>query len=134
MKKYFISVCLSCLFFSLGTVAQVHAQKVSTTQFKSIHLFDMPEGVTEADLTAWLKEMNTAIKRLGYKDAYYSFYKVEGSEVDKYHYLFEGVWPSTEVYKKIHEDKMYLEADKKADTVYKKIKAVELYRRLVRVM
>lgn len=133
MKKNFIAGLIFCWLCSFGTVAQVQAQKTSTAQLKSIHLFDMPEGVTEAELAAALKEMNTAIARLGYKDAGYFLYKVEGEGVEKYHYFFEGVWPSAEAYKKIHEDKMYLESDNKASLLIQKIRAAELYRRLIRV-
>lgn len=133
MKKNLTSIILCCLLFSFVTVAQAQVQKASSAQMKSIHLFDMPEGVTEAELAAGLKEMNSAIERLGYKDAGYSLYKVQGETGEKYRYFFEGVWPSAEAYKKIHEDKIYMEADKKADSVYKKIKPVELYRRMVRV-
>lgn len=122
MKKNHTSIIFYCLLFSLVTVAQAQAQKASTTQIKSIHLFDMLEGVTEAELAARLKEMNIAIERFGYKDAGYSLYKVQGETGEKYRYYFEGVWPSAEAYKKTHEDKMYLEADKKADSIYKKSK------------
>lgn len=115
------------------TRAQIAAQKGPTAQLKSIHLFDMPDGVTEAELAASLNELNTAIERLGYKGAGYAFYKVAGESTEKYRYFFEGVWPNAEAYKKIHEDKMYRDADRKANSIIKKINAAELYRRLVRV-
>lgn len=134
MKTNLISAALFCLLFILGTGAQMKAQNTSAAQLKSIHLFDIPDGVTEAELTAALKEMNTAIGRLGYKDAGYTLYKVEGADTEKYRYFFEGVWPSAEAYKKIHEDKMYQESDKKANVLIQKIRAVELYRRLKRVL
>lgn len=133
MKKGFLSAVVLCLLFAFGTMAQVQAQKPSTAQLKSIHLFDMPQGVTEAELSAVLKEMNTNIQRLGYKDAGYFLYKAEGEGSEKYRYFFEGVWPSAEAYKKIHEDKMYMESDKRASVLIKKIREAELYRRLKRV-
>lgn len=133
MKKNILSALLFCFLFCLGTLVHGQAQKPSTAQLKSIHLFDMPQGVTEAEISAVLKEMNTTIKRLGYNDAGYSLYKVEGDGSEKYRYFFEGVWPSAEAYKKIHEDKMYLESDKKASVLIKKIREAELYRRLKRV-
>ena len=133
MKRNFLSAVVFCLLFGFGTLVQVQAQKSSTAQLKSIHLFDMPQGVTEAELSAVLKEMNTTIKNLGYKDAGYFLYKVEGEGSEKYRYFFEGVWPSAEAYKKIHEDKMYMESDKRASVLIKKIMEGELYRRLKRV-
>ena len=133
MKKQFLSAIAFCLLFGFGMLIKVQAQNSSTAQLKSIHLFDMPEGVTEAELAAVLEKMNTSIKQLGYKDAGYFLYKVEGEGPEKYHYFFEGIWPSAEAYKKIHEDKMYMESDKKASELIKKIQAVELYRRLKRI-
>lgn len=131
MKKNFLSTVVFCLLFGFGTLVQ--AQTSSTAQMKSIHLFDMPEGVTEAELSAVLKEMNTTIERLGYKDTGYFLYKVEGEGSEKYSYFFEGVWPNAEAYKKIHEDKMYKESNTRASVLIKKILEAELYLRLKRV-
>ncbi|MEO5999581.1 MAG: hypothetical protein ABIN89_22490 [Chitinophagaceae bacterium] len=133
MKRNFLLAVVFCLLFGFGTLVQVQAQNSSTAQLKSIHLFDMPQGVTEAELSAVLKEMNTTINRLGYKDAGYFLYKVEGEGSEKFRYFLEGVWPSAEAYKKIHEDKMYMESDKRASVLIKKIREAELYRRLKRV-
>lgn len=72
MKKNLTSIILCCLLFSLVTVAQAQAQKASTAQIKSIHLFDMPEGVTEAELATVLNDMNVAIERLGYRRRVFS--------------------------------------------------------------
>lgn len=132
MKKQFLSTIAFCLLFVFGML-EVQAQNSSAAQLKSIHLFDMPEGVTEAELAAVLEKTNAAIKQIGYKDAGYFLYKVEGESPEKYHYFFEGVWPSAEVYKKVHEDKRFMESDKQATELIKKIQAVELYRRLKRV-
>ncbi|ADB39899.1 hypothetical protein [Spirosoma linguale] len=133
MKQLLILLSALWLLVSLGLSASAQSQQTSTPQLKSIHLFDMPAGVTETQLSAVLGELNTIITRLGYNNAGYTLYKVEGKGADKYHYYFEGNWPNAEAYKKIHDDKSFQEADKKLGTVYEKVKAVELYRRLVRV-
>lgn len=136
MKTILVSLALSAAVL-MASPAIVRAQSadrsVPAAQLKSIHLFDMPEGVTEADLAALFNEMNTAIERLGYKGAGYTLYKVADESTEKYRYFFEGVWPDAEAYRKIHEDKMYMNADKKADSIIRKIRMAELYRRLVRV-
>ncbi len=131
MRQILLSLSAFCLLVSLSASAQ--AQSAPTAQLKSIHLFDMPAGVTEAQLSAVITELNTIINRLGYTNAGYVLYKVEGKGTDKYRYYFEGNWPSAEAYQKIHDDKSFQETDKKLGTVYEKIKAVELYRRLIKV-
>ena len=133
MKQTLISLSTLCLLVSLSMAVSVQAQSELMAQLKSIHLFDMPAGVTEVQLSAVITELNTIINRLGYTNAGYVLYKVEGKGTDKYRYYFEGNWPSAEAYQKIHDDKSFQETDKKLGTVYEKIKAVELYRRLVKV-
>lgn len=100
---------------------------------KSIHVFDMPKGITEAEWSAAIKEINAAIARIGYPNAGYTFYKTSDNSVKNNRYYFEGVWPEGAGYKKIHEDAAFVEAAKKIDPLYAKIKAVEMYRRVVKV-
>lgn len=100
---------------------------------KSIHLFDMPEGITEAEWSASLKKVNDVIEGLGYPGAGYYFYKTEDEATENYRYYFEGVWPSAEAYTKIHEDPAYIAATDQMGTLYAQIKAVQMYRRLVSV-
>jgi ketosteroid isomerase-like protein len=100
---------------------------------RSIHLFDLPEGVTEAEWLATLTELNNVILDLGYPGAGYHLYKTESADTEDYRYYFEGIWPSEEVYKKIHEAPAWKAASEKFDPLYAKIKAVEIYRRMNRV-
>ncbi len=100
---------------------------------RSIHLFDMPEGVTEADWSAALAEMNGVAAELGYPGAGYYMYKTENADTKDYRYYFEGVWPSEEAYKKIHEAPAWIAASEKFNPMYDKIRAVEIYRRMNRV-
>lgn len=100
---------------------------------KSLHLFDLPAGVTEAEWSAALREMNSVVADMGYPNAGYFLYKTEGDDVKDYRYFFEGVWPSSEAYTKIHESPEWVAASKKMNPLYEKIKAVEMYRRVVRV-
>ncbi len=100
---------------------------------KSIHLFNLPAGMTEAEWSAALKEMNDVIAGLGYPGAGYFFYKTENADTKDYQYYFEGVWPSAEAYTKIHEDPAFVASSEKLGPLYDKIKAVEIYRRVSRV-
>ena len=100
---------------------------------RSIHLFDLPAGVTEAEWSAALTEMNGVIAELGYPGAGYYLYKTESADVKNYRYYFEGVWPGAEAYEKIHKAPAYVAASEKFGPMYDKIKAVEIYRRMSRV-
>lgn len=100
---------------------------------KSIYVFDMPNDMTEAQWSAAINELNAAIARIGYPNAGYTFYKTSDNSVKNNRYYFEGVWPAGAGHKKIHEDPAFLEASKKLDPLYAKIKAVEMYRKLEKV-
>jgi quinol monooxygenase YgiN len=100
---------------------------------RSIHLFDMPAGVTEAEWSAALAEINAAVAKLGYPGAGYYMYKTENADTKDYRYFFEGVWPSEEAYQKIHAAPAWIAASEKFNPMYDKIKAVEIYRRMNRV-
>ena len=100
---------------------------------KSIHVFDMPNGLTEAQWAGTINELNAIIDKMGYPGAGYVFYKTSDNSVKNNRYYFEGVWPAGDGYKKIHEDPAFIEATKKMDPLYAKIKAVEMYRRLSKV-
>ena len=100
---------------------------------KSIHVFDMPNGVSEAQWASEIKELNAVIAGIGYPNAGYTFYKTSDNSVKNNRYYFEGVWPAGDGYKKIHEHPKFLEASKKMDPLYAKIKAVEMYRKLEKV-
>jgi quinol monooxygenase YgiN len=60
-------------------------------------------------------------------------YKTEDAETKDYRYYFEGVWPSAEAYTKIHEAPAFTAASEKLGSLYDKIKAQEIYRRVSRV-
>lgn len=100
---------------------------------KSIHLFDLPTDVTEAEWLASLNEMNTIVAGIGYPGAGYYMYKTENDADKNYRYYFEGVWPSAEAYTKIHEDPTWIAASEKSGAMYDKIKTMEIYRRMNRV-
>lgn len=108
--------------------------KQSQTAFnKSIHLFDLPEDVTEKEWASALRHMNSVIEDMGYAGAGYQFYKVESDEVKDHRYFFEGIWPNAEAYEKIHGAPAYAEASNKLNPLYEKIKQVEIYRKMTRV-
>lgn len=101
--------------------------------YKSLHLFDLPQGMTEAELTGMFNKMNAAVEQLGYPGAGYFLYKTTGNDTPNYRYYFEGVWPNEAAYKVIHNDAAFKKAAEETNDTYQKIKAVEIYRRMVRV-
>lgn len=93
---------------------------------KSLHLFDLPEGITEKKLNDFLKEMNMVIAEEGYPGAGYHLYKITDNN-DEYKYFMEGVWPDSATYEKIHNSEKWKAAADKGKDMIDKIQATELY-------
>ncbi|GAA4321558.1 hypothetical protein GCM10023115_49210 [Pontixanthobacter gangjinensis] len=99
---------------------------------KSLHLFELPEGVSEKQLNDFLKEMNQAISDEGYPGAGYHLYKITEKD-DKYKYFMEGVWPDSETYDKIHNSASWKAMADKGKDMIEKIQANELYMKAEKV-
>ena len=93
---------------------------------KSLHLFELPDGISENQLSSFLKEMNQAISEEGYPEAGYHLYKIT-DENDNYTYFMEGVWPDAATYDKIHNSAKWKAAADKGRDLIEKIQAQELY-------
>ncbi|TBW28913.1 cupin domain-containing protein [Gramella sp. KN1008] len=100
---------------------------------KSLHLFELPEGVTEKQLSDHLKEMNQAISEEGYPNAGYHLYKIQDENSDNYQYFLEGVWPDAAAYDKIHASQKWKDMAAKGKDMIDKIQANELYLKAERV-
>ncbi|TRO66749.1 hypothetical protein [Christiangramia sabulilitoris] len=93
---------------------------------KSLHLFELPEGVSEKQLNGFLEEMNAAIAEEGYPGAGYYLYKITDENAN-YKYFLEGVWPDAATYDKIHDSEKWKNAAAKGGEMIDKIRANELY-------
>ncbi|MUP47222.1 hypothetical protein E0K83_15890 [Gramella sp. BOM4] len=93
---------------------------------KSLHLFKLPDGVSEKQLSDFLKEMNQAISKEGYPNAGYHLYRVTDDH-NEYKYFMEGVWPDQATYDKIHESEGWKAMATKGKDMIDKIQAQELY-------
>lgn len=94
-------------FFALSvflatTIVTVAAQEPPPAgAFRAVHLVSLtPQQV--AALQAWMADMNAVIAKAGHKEVRYRVYKVTGKQSGKYDFMWESVWPSGDVYLKIH--------------------------------
>jgi quinol monooxygenase YgiN len=93
----------------------------------------MPEGLSEAEWSSAIKELNTTIAKIGFPGAGYAFYKVANDSIKTNRYYFEGIWPAGDDYKKIHDHPEFKKASDKLAPLYDKVRAVEIYRKVVLV-
>lgn len=100
---------------------------------KSLHLFELPDGVSEKQLSDFLKEMNQAISEEGYPNAGYHLYRIQDENTENYQYFMEGVWPDAATYDKIHNSEKWKNMADKGKDMIDKIRANELYLKAERV-
>lgn len=101
--------------------------------YKSLHLFELPEGVTEKQISDHLKEMNQALSEEGYHNAGYHLYKLPGQNTENYQYFLEGVWPDAATYDKAHNSEKWKQTAEKGREMIEKIRAKELYLKATKV-
>jgi len=100
------------------------------SKVRSVHLYDLPKDLSEAEWQAVVNEMNSAFAEQGFAGVRYNVYK-SGNEEDKnYRYFLEGVWPSDAVYQAVRENEVIKAAYEKSQSKYDKIKTQEIYRRV----
>lgn len=104
-----------------------------TPKQKSIHLFNLPDGVTERQFSAAISEINSAITELGYSGVGYHLYKVEADTIKEYRYFMEGLWPDPETYKIIHDSEDWNQAVEKNREMLENVFANQIYRRILKV-
>jgi hypothetical protein len=133
----FIRVATLCACL-LAIVAFVHGPSsdqspAAASALKSHHLFNLPEGMTEAELAGALQEMNRAIADSGHPRAGYRLWKVTGERSGEYSYLFEGVWPDQATYDAIHEAESWNKWSERFQSTFEPILENEVYNRFIEI-
>ena len=113
--------------------AEQDVVKYLTPKQKSIHLFNLPDGINENQFSAAISEINSAIIELGYPGVGYHLYKVEADSIKEYQYFMEGLWPDPEIYKKVHDSENWNQAVDKNREMLENVFANEIYRRVIKV-
>ena len=93
----------------------------------SLHLFDSTMNISDADLLAWLNEINATIEEIGYPGAGYKFWKAMDETVIQNRYMILSSWPGEEEYKLIHDHEAYKAVQEKYSELGEKITTQSLY-------
>ena len=115
------------------TVSEQKAVEYLTPKQKSIHLFDLPEGMTERQFVGAVEEINAAIDKLGYPGVGYHVYKVQTDTIQEYRYFMEGLWPDPETYRVIHDSEAWNQAIDENREMFDRAFANQIYRRILKV-
>ena len=122
-------LALTCLAVLL--MVGVAATQSESPPLKSHHLFNLPDSITEADVAAAVREVNSAVAEAGYPDAGYRLWKVTGEQSGEYMYLWEGNWPNMEAYRSIHDHPAWLAAFGRNQSVFGVLAEAQVYNRFI---
>ena len=125
-RALLVPACLAVLL-----VGGIAATQSASPALKSHHLFNLPAGITEADVVAAFREVNLAVAEAGYPDAGYRLWKVTGEQAGEYTYLWEGSWPNLEAYRSIHDHPAYLAAFGRTQSVFGVLAEAQVYNRFI---
>lgn len=125
-----------CTFLAIASIGRAGEQKetkppAKEVPLKTVHLLNLPDGVTEAQVTAFIADLNRGVAAAGHPGSGYRLWKVQSSVILKnggnekteyqYQYLWEGNWSSQADYDAIHKHDAYKAAAKPHLEAYKKL-------------
>jgi hypothetical protein len=131
MKNYAILFFTLTLFFFTSCVSnnEKDPEKDLPASFEvvSLHLYDSTMNISDADMHAWLNEINAAIEEIGYPGAGYKFWKAIDETIVQNKYMILSSWPGEEEYKLIHDHEAYKAVQEKYSELGGNISTQSLY-------
>jgi hypothetical protein len=128
MKKIiFLSLSILLIIGSCTQKAKVdeNARKIENT-LVSISFWKDTLGLAPSECLSSLEKINKAIDSIGYPDAGYKLWLIQGDTNKDKRFMMEGYWPDQAIYDTIHSNSLYKNAIK--DVLLGKLKMVEYYR------
>jgi hypothetical protein len=93
---------------------------------KSVSFWSDSIGIETSELISMIDRLNESIDSIGYPDAGYKVWLVQGDTVENLRFLIEGSWPNQDIYTTIHNHELYDKSSR--DKVLSKLKMVSYYR------
>ncbi len=121
-----------------ATLADLQSQEKESTPIKSVHLFDLPSGISRAQIEDALGQLNHAIVSTGHAEAGYALWEVNQAQAPGYPsigypFIMEGVWPSQSAYDEIHEAPAFRAAIEENREILQAISDTSVYSRYQKV-
>ena len=138
MKRLLTYTLLLGLFACTQNVEEAsNVQSIEESSVKenisqmSIHLFDLPDGISEDEYIADIEKLNSFFIASGYGKNYTVLKVGDDNEVDEYRYALVSSYPSAEAYAASHDQGP--EYDAFMDEILAKYQAIfdtEIYRKV----
>ena len=141
MKKLVICTLLLSMFAcsqNVEEVSNIESIEASSVQKNisqmSIHLFDLPDGISEDEYIADIEKLNSFFIASGYGKNYTVLKVADDNEADQYRYALVSSYPSAEVYAASHNQGPDYEAFvDEIKAKYQVIIDTEIYRKVFNI-
>jgi hypothetical protein len=102
--------------------------KIENT-LKSVSFVYDSVGMNPSELLSMFESVNRAIDSIGYPNAGYKLWLIQGDSARDFRFLVEGYWPDQAIYDSIHANKLYQDAWSAEDkAVWNKFRTVSYHR------
>jgi hypothetical protein len=132
-KTIFFGLILFALFASCTQKSKesVEINRIENT-LKSVSFLYDSIGINPSELLSMFERINRAIDSIGYPDAGYKLWLIQGDSIKDFRFLLEGYWPNQAIYDTIHNNKLYLNAwNEEDEKVWGKMKNISYNRFLL---
>lgn len=131
---FLVAVVVACW----ATHTDLQGQENESTPIRSVHLFDLPTGISRTQIADALGQLNQAIVSAGHAEAGYALWEVNQAQVPGYPsvgyaFIMEGVWPSQSAYDEIHEAPAFRAAIEENREILQAISDASAYSRYQKV-
>ena len=121
--------CALLVAFAAPSSAEAPAAPV----VKTVHLFNLPNRESEAQMAAIMNEFNDTFASLGQPDVKYRLWRVNGRRQGEFSYMWESTWPDRATYDRIHRDGAYRRVAMKHARTLRSLVDREVYNRYAEV-
>jgi len=126
-RAIFLSLIIALIIGGCTQKAKIseNATEIENT-LVSVSFWKDTLGLAPSECLASIEKINKAIDSIGYPDAGYKLWLIQGDANKDNRFMMEGYWPNQAIYDTIHNNVLYKNATK--DVLLGKLKMVEYYR------
>ncbi|NLU38839.1 MAG: hypothetical protein GXX78_08115 [Bacteroidales bacterium] len=96
---------------------------------KSVSFLEDSIGISSSELLSIFDRINEKIDSIGYPDAGYKLWVIQGDSIKNLRFMVEGYWPNQAIYDTIHNNKLYQTTMTSADQqIMNKLRTISYYR------
>lgn len=131
MKKILLlSMIFSVIILNCTQKKAEPVGKIENT-LKSISFWSDSIKIEPSTLLLSFERINKAIDSLGYPDAGYKLWLIQGDTIRNFRFMVEGFWPNQAIYDTIHKSELYRNVMKAEEQIFEGLNMVTYNRFMI---